>query len=157
MKQRSSQYFIIKLRYYASPHYLKLWHEKNSAIGLKKHHEAAVTHNDFFWKFVERVTGKTHRDFVIEYGMFASECATEELEADHKLVLLKGEGWFNYLIPKENTELIDWFLEHSKHIYRKIVNRIKIVFAFHQPTTWKREEYQQDEAHRKLFMLPDGD
>ena len=83
------------------------------------------------------------------YG--ARECAVELLEAEYNVVLLDGEGWFTYFIPKTNTELIAWLVENSKHIPTKVLKLKRILFEFHEPTTWRREQFKTNEKMRNLL------
>lgn len=122
-------------------------------VGAKKHQEAAQLHNAFFWKFVEHVSGKTHDYFIREYMLSSNECAIEELEANHKLVLLPGEGWFTYFLPKGDTELTEWFKENCKHIPNKVLKRKNIVFEFHEPEYWwKRDHFRTPDNLRKKYF-----
>jgi len=139
MRNKTSNYYIIKLRYYASEYHLKKWHDDNCSKSHMVHVNACKKHNDFFWSFFEKVTGIPRREFQTKYAS-STECAIEELEADHGLVIQTNEGWYTYLIPKKNTELIQWFNDNKGDIPSKVMKKIRICFISHEPTTWKREE-----------------
>ncbi len=150
-KSKSGSYFIIKLRSYASPYYLKLWHEKNSSIGLKKHMEACQKSNDFFVKLFEHVTGQDYyEEHTPRYFLGAKECAIEILESDFNIILSPGEGWFEYLIPKNNPQLFQWILDNKGDIPFKITKRSNIDLYFHQPTTWRREQFKSKSWERDI-------
>ena len=154
MKQiQCKDYHIFKVRYYASPYYLKQFHERKSK-GIKKHHEAAQKHHDFYWAFIEKATGKNSDHFFKEFSLGARECATEEINETHGIVILFGEGWVTYLIPKDkNSDLFDWMnLElESRKIPNKIVSKVQLGWGDYSPTTWQREHYKTPEKHAKLF------
>lgn len=146
-------YYIVKVRYYASPYYLKRFHEGKS-IGLTKHHEAALKHNGFYWSFMERVTGKSDKKFFNEFCFGARECAAEEINETHGIIILHGEGWVTYLLPKEkNSDLFDWMnLElKSREVPNKIVSKIQLGWGDYSPTTWMRERYKTPEKYAELF------
>ena len=152
MTRANSTYFIIKLRVYASKYYLNLWHKKGNMLGHKKHCEACDKHNKFFIKFYEHVTGQSYRDILINYAYGTKECAVEILESEHNVVLgWQGEEWFSYLIPKTNTELIQWILDNKGDIPFKIMKRSRIILDFHKPSTRNREMFKTKEDMKEFY------
>ena len=105
-------YFIIKLRNYADASLLKKWEKERDVNEFaplpKQHYERARLHNEFFWKFIERITGKTDNEWFSKYMFEPSECAQEEVHETHDIMISKGEGWITYLIPIKYPELIEW-------------------------------------------------
>ena len=146
-------YHIVKVRYYASPYYLKQFHE-GKIKGVKKHSEAASKHSEFYWSFIEKATGKSDDYFYKEFCFGARECATEEINETHGMIILFGEGWVTYLIPKDkNQDLFNWMISEleSRKIPNKIVTRIFLGWGDYSPTTWMRERYKTTEKYAKLF------
>jgi hypothetical protein len=148
----NKDYFIIKLRTYASPYYLKLWHEKNSVIGLKKHHEAAAKHQDFFERLYEYITKSKYNDLFFEYGLSLGDCAREIIDSDYGIILNRGEAWQTYVIPKEKTELISWFMDNIGDIPYKILKRSRIILDFHKPnSTFWRDRFRLSDEDKAEF------
>lgn len=150
---KCKDYYIVKVRYYASPYYLKQFHEGKSK-GIKKHHEAASKHSEFYWAFMERASGKNSDHFFKEFCLGARECATEEINETHGIIILFGEGWVTYLIPKDkNSDLFDWVKSEvkSREIPNKIVGKVQLGWGDYSPTTWQRENYKTPEKYAELF------
>lgn len=146
-------YHIVKVRYYASPYYLKQFHEGKSKA-VKKHHEAAAKHSEFYWSFIERASGKNSDHFFKEFCLGARECATEEINETQGIIILFGEGWVTYLIPKDkNSELFDWVKSEikSREIPSKIVSKVQLGWGDYSPTTWQRKNYKTPEKYAELF------
>jgi hypothetical protein len=149
---KCNEHFIIKLRYYASEHFLKLMHSDgaSSAIGRQKHMEATRDYHTFFWNFITRVTEKPDMYFHKHYFMHATECAIEEIYETHGIYISQREGHYYYFIPKKHTEIIQWVKDNVNipctPLKKTTVGIIKLV-----PDTWRREEYKtEEELFKKL-------
>lgn len=138
MKQlKCEDYFIVKIRYYASKYYLKKFHN-NDVIGLKKHHEAAKNHTDFFWAFIEKVAGK--QDYFEKYYYNIKECVLEEIHETYGIIIIQEEGFYKYFIPKnnKNSKLIDWMVENIKNPF-VILRKTYIGYMDTTPSTFYRK------------------
>lgn len=126
MMFKSKDFFIIKLRYYASEYYLKKFHN-GDPTGRIKHSEAANRHMAFLYDFIHRVTGHTLEYYTNRYGhrkgiMFnMKEKLLQRLIKKYNIVVSEGEGWYTYHIPKGETELIEWVIKETSE--RKIPSK----------------------------------
>ena len=103
----SKDYFIIRVRYYASEYLMKKQHEQGSHP--KQQWERAEQINKLYWDFITFVTKKEHEWWLLEYPHWAKECAIEEMEDNFGIVISDREGNYVFLIPKRHTHIIDWF------------------------------------------------
>lgn len=116
---KCEDYFIIKVRFYASRYYLKKFYN-NESIGRQKHWEAAKNHTEFFWNFIEKVTGTLSDKYYEKYMFNAKECVIEELNETYGIIIVEGEGYYKYFIPKNdsNLELVEWVKKNIKNPYK---------------------------------------
>lgn len=133
---KCEDYFIIKVRFYASRYYLKKFHN-DEPIGIKKHWEAAKNHTEFFWNFIEKVTKKSHEDYINEYFFSSKECAIEEIHEVYGIIIVEGEGYYKYFIPRNdsNLELVEWIKINCKNsfkILKKTYTFVKPVSTFYR-------------------------
>lgn len=145
--------FVIKLRKYASPYYLKLWHEKNNHIGHLKHIEAGKRHFEFFIKLYEHVTKTKYDDLFFEYAFSMADCAKEILESDYQILQFEGEAYTTYVFDKDNSELISFFMDNITEIPYKIMKRSRYWMWYDKPqTTYLRDLFRLD-PERKAELL----
>jgi hypothetical protein len=132
-KLKCEDYFIIKIRYYASKYYLNRFHN-NDVIGLKKQYEAAQKHTKFFWDFVEHIAGK--QNYYEKYYYNTKECVLEEIHETHGIIIRQEEVFYKYFIPKNdnNLELISWMEENIKNPYA-VLRKTYIGFIDTTPST----------------------
>lgn len=146
---KCNDHFIIKLRYYASEYYLKLFHDGNP-IGRQKHSEAARDYHIFFWNFITRVTEKEEMYFHKHYFMHATECAIEEIFETHGIYISQCEGHYTYFIPKRHIEIIKW-VKDNVNIPCTPLKKTRVGIIKTTPDTWRREEYKtEEELFKKL-------
>lgn len=145
--------YIIKLRKYASPYYLKLWHEKNSNIGYQKHLEAAKKYHEFFIKLYEFVTKSHYNNLFNTYGGSMSDCAKEILHNDYQILQFEGEAYTTFVFNKNNSELISFFTENITNIPHKIMKRSRYWMHYNQPpSNYFRETFKlSPEEKKQLF------
>jgi hypothetical protein len=135
---RCKDYFIIKIRYYADE---KLLSKCRDNMPLpQEHHDRAKEWNEFFWKFVERVTKTTQKEWRHKYLFDTRECAIEEIFELHGIFLQDNEGWENILVPISNTEIIEWIRENNKLPF-KVPQKINLGSYRYRGNieTWQRE------------------
>lgn len=101
---QAKDYAIFSLRYYADRKVL-------NRLGptAPQHMERARNHSEFFWKLFCFVTKKNRDEYIKKYWFFVTECLEEELECDHGIIRKCQEGVYIYFIPKEKTDLVNWF------------------------------------------------
>lgn len=132
---KCDDFYIFKVRVYASSYYLKKFH-LGDKTAHRKQHETAKLANDFFWQFFLAATKYDMLYVYTKYGFSGKECAVEYLR-DIDIIHKKGsEAWDVYLIPKSNTQLIHFveeYLELNKITYKK-VKKIRIFFNFYKLT-----------------------
>ncbi len=138
---KSSDYYIIKLRYYTTKYYLKKFHQGDS-VANKKHYDAAKKHGDFFWKFIEFVSGQTSQDVYTKYFTGSRECITEEIFETHGIIISNGEGWYTYLIPKDSVDIIKWINDNVGDIPHKEIKKYNM---------WWYENYLPSSLHRDMY------
>lgn len=125
----SSDYFHIKLRSYASPYMLNKFH-KGDLNANKAQMDAARKIVDFFWKLVEEVTGHDSSYYYLTYKGFGKEYAVADLYHKSGICIAGGEGWYYYIIPKQDKKLIKWFLDNSSHIKQVVLKRNRYTMYF---------------------------
>jgi hypothetical protein len=148
----NKKYFIIKLRQYASEYHLERWLKFNDNKGHLKHIEACKKHQVFFEKLYEHLTGNKYNDLFYEYGFSIKDCASEIIESDYGILLPRGEGWQKYLIPKDNQELIDWFMDNKGDIPFKILKKTNIWLKQHEPSTYWRDTFRLSEEMKHKLL-----
>lgn len=146
---KCKNYFIIKLRYYASPYFMKKFH-KGDAIANKKHYEAAVNYNNFIRKFIEIVSERPFSYYEKEFFLNSKECAYEDIHESHGIIIEQIKGYYILMIPKEHSDIINW-VKINVDIPFKILQKCEIGFGDYRPTTWKREEYRTSEELKKII------
>jgi hypothetical protein len=127
---KCKDFFIIKVRTYADEKVLNKFHKTPGHEELpypKQHYERAVDHNKFYWKFIEKVTGKGNVFWFREYMFGTKECVEDEIKESHGIIILDGEGWCTYLIPIKHVELIEWF-KTNVFLPTKVLKKIRSMF-----------------------------
>jgi len=113
----------------------------SNSIAQKKQWEAAENYNNFYWKFIKRVTGNKMEHYFWKYMLNSKDCAQEEIHETHGIIIVNGEGYYTYFIPKKNNniKLINWVEDNLINKYR-ILRKTNIGFMGTEPTTWQRED-----------------
>lgn len=144
MKQvKSKDYYIIKVRCYASPYYLKLFHSKDedkSTLGRMKQMDAGQADYKFFWGFIKQLTGKSEKEFQELYWFDARDCACEEIKETYGVLVTHNESCNRYYLPKNETnhEVFQWMQKNAPNTF-KVLKKTYVTFLDSTPTTWKRE------------------
>ena len=140
--RKRNEYYIIKLRTYASEYHMNKWSKDKNMKSYKLFIAACEKHHKFFWNFFEYLTNVPRAKMQLNYAG-SIECAVELLEAEHDVVLSpnSSDGWFHYLIPKTNKELIQWIHDNKGDIPFKELKSMRIILDFHKPTNWRREAF----------------
>lgn len=126
----SKNYVIIKVRNYADEKLLKKHFQEpgNESKPLpKQHYYRAKEHFAFFHLLVEKVTGKNFKTWADEYLFDTHECLKDEIRENYGILIIDGEGWVTYFLPKEKIELIGWFIVTVK-LPLKIVKKTRYSF-----------------------------
>lgn len=146
---KCKNYFIIKLRYYASPYYMKKF-RNGDPIANKKHYEASVNFNEFSRKFIEIVSERPYNYYEREYFLNSKECAYEDIHESHGIIFDQAKAYYVLMIPKEYTDIINW-VKNNVNIPFKIVKKTELGFCDFRPTTWKREEYKTTDEIKEML------
>lgn len=144
-KIRCSDYIIIKVRYYADNKLLnkhhKLQKQQNKSLPLpEQHHQRSKLYNEFFWKFIEKLTNKNMKQWHNKYMLETRECLHDEIEENFGIITSKEEGRDTFLIPKNNSEIINWFKENITIPYKE-VRKINLGYiGFERNIKYRRED-----------------
>ena len=141
-RANSRDYFIIKLRVYASEYHLRRWHDHGIRESHRKHVESCARHQEFFEKLYEHVTGNSYHDLFFEYSFAMGDCAREILESEHGIIMNRGEAWQTYILPKERHDLIEWFIQNVGDIPHKVLKRSRVILDFHIRSTKTRDHFR---------------
>lgn len=135
-KLTSKDYTIFKIRYYADGINVR----KGKFEGDDKQHwDRAKEYGDFFWRFFEKTTGESHKEWVYKYFLSSRECAIEELHDIYDIIIPESEEYYYWYIPNKLADIIDWVKENCKLPFT-IVKRAPSQWVFNvEKTTWKRE------------------
>lgn len=125
---KCKDYFIFKVQTYADKKVLDEWHLHKDAPMPKQHWERVKSHIEFFHSLVEKLTGKGMNHWALEFGMFRNECLRDELSEFHGIHIHETEGTNIYMIPKDRTDLIQWFKDNLQNPY-KILKKVDIRFT----------------------------
>jgi len=142
--KKSSDFFIIKIRCSASKYYLKKFHNHEN-VGIQKQWDAAGKYLDFFWKFFTYVSGITQKDFTIEYFLGARDCATEVLNETYGIHISTVNNYYEYFIPIEKVEIINWVKSNIGDIPYKIIKKAPmtvVVDLLKNPISFHRTMYK---------------
>lgn len=150
--RKLNEYYIIKLRTSASDYHMDKWWKEKCMDSYKIFISACEKHQKFFWKFFEYLTNIPQGKMMLNYAG-GQECAVEILEAEHDIVLApnSSDGWFYYLIPKTNKELIQWIHDNKGDIPFKELKRMRIILDFHKPSTWRRDAFKLDTDYYQML------
>lgn len=150
----SKNYFKVKIRYYADK---KLLDRSRGGNLPAQHRERAALYNDFFWKFVEKVTGKTNLEFHDIYMFGATECAHEEMEQTHGIVIkLFEDGYYTYYIPNNHLEIIEWVKLNVKSPY-KVLKRAHTL-SYHSSTVnyHRSDSKERTERFKQMILISES-
>ena len=128
-KFKCKNYYIIKIRYYASKYLLDKYYNDpnhNEKPLPKQHHERAKIYTYFFWKFFNHVTGIEDKDWYLKYSFESRECAKDELQDKFGILQSDAESEMIFLIPKDKEEIFKWVKENVNLPY-KIVSVLKYI------------------------------
>lgn len=133
-------YYIIRLRINTTKYYLKKFHNYEQ-IGLIKQRDAVEKYLDFFWNFVNLITGRDSKYYYINYNS-SVDCAKEELNDFDIHVKLLRTDYDYYFIPKteENISIVRWMFENAK-VDIKIVKKLG-GYPVKNNGTWYREHFK---------------
>lgn len=149
-KIKCKDYFIFKLRYCADRRILDRFGPSHP-----QHWERAELSIEFFWNFVERVTGKKQSYWYDEYMTFTQECATEELATDYGIFrFLLSAGCYTYFIPLKYKEIIDWVVPNIRSPY-KIIKKASVGFVnTDKNCRWYRDNGKKftEDWKQKMFI-----
>lgn len=149
----NKDYVVFKVRYYASEYILN-----KHGPSHKQHWDRARFGVEFFWKLYEFVTKKSSSTFMTEHMLYAQESACEELEYDYGGIMRHSrEGDYYYLIPINNTALIEWMHDNIFPLPYKILRKAKLGYHSTQDDTmyWRNtarkftEEQKQKQFERE--------
>lgn len=132
-----SDYTIFKIRYYADDINVS----KGKFDGDENQQwERAQEYTKFFWQMVEKVTGKSHSEWVKEYFLSTKECALEELHEKYDIIIPESEEYYYWYIPNTLSDLIQWIGENCKLPFQ-IVRKSPYNSILDRPkTTWRRSD-----------------
>lgn len=149
MKLKSKDCFIFKVRFYATAYHVKKFLEGSHESHLK-HIKAAELYHDFFWKFIEKVNGKTKTYYLKLYTSF-TDCAIEEINESHNIKVINSpEGCRTFIIPKENNEeLFQWCKENAPNI--TILTRVCPWWLNREVTTWHRDNFKLSDELKEML------
>lgn len=128
MEIKCSDYLIVKLRYYADAKVLKKHYaDPNHADKWlpKQHHERAVAYHDFFFSFIEKITGKSKDYWYYQYMTDASACLREEIHETYGILTSDTGGYYVWMIPKNRKDLFDWVVENTTVPY-KVMKKVHL-------------------------------
>ena len=145
---KCSDYFIVKLRYYADEKVLKKHYADPNHANLplpKQHRDRARDYYAFFWVFVERVTGKSSKYWWYQFMTDASGCVRDEIQDRYGILISDTEGWVVYMIPKKHKDLFDWVIQNATVPYKEMkkVNLGAWSWSGLEANTWRREDSKQ--------------
>ena len=146
MKQmKHSDYCIIKLRTSASEYHMKKWLKEDNKNSAKINWEYTKVCVNFFYDLVKQVTSHEFDTYHQKYMVGASDCAREELESDFNILIRKSGSYDYYLIPKTNSDLIEWFKKTAteKKLTFKVVSKTSSMYYERRPSTWNRERSKE--------------
>lgn len=87
-----------------------------------QHNERAKEYLSFFAKLVKKLTGKPMSYFYLRCTSFHQEIIKELLKKDYGIIVVTGEEYNWWFVPKNNKELSSWVEENCKLPF-KIVKR----------------------------------
>ncbi len=138
---KCSDYFIIKLRFYASDHYMRLM-RKGNRNGYIKHMLASRNYYTFFWKFIEKVTDKKYEYFSNNYFLHEVESSIEEIRETHDIYHSQtSKGYHTFFIPRKYKDIVNW-VKASVNIPNTILDKSSIRIVKLKPNTHIREGYK---------------
>jgi hypothetical protein len=162
---KCKDYYIIKVRIYASKYLLDKYHsDKNNRNKPypKQHRDRAVQYTKFFWEFFTHVTGINDKDWYFKYMFNARECALEELQDKYGILTSDAEAERIFLIPKEKEDLFEWFKENVGLPY-KVVSVLKYLpLSFRYSDNYdlgnlRQESEEFTKKQKEKFGIKDGE
>ena len=130
-------YFIMKIRTYADKHVLDKWHKTNGPTP-QQHRDRAMSIYNFTCALIEHVTHDPYDTFMLLSHLDSDECIRELLYEKSGVLVRYGEAVRTYMIPNNQTELIDWFKAHAPQP-NWIVKKTNVSFMS-EPTDYFRTE-----------------
>lgn len=151
---KCEDYFIIKVRYYASDYILKKWRYNNDHTP-KQHWERAVASGELFWALSEYVTGKSQEQYGNEYFLDLKHWAQEDLKEVHGIFIDEGGKCFNYMIPKNKVNVYNWLINYLKETDKlpfKEVKKIRLgYYDMRLPSYWFQTRKEARNKAQKVF------
>ena len=130
-KFNCKDYYIIKIRVYASKYLLDKSDNNNLPLP-EQHSERAMQYHVFFWQLFEKYTGITQHVWRLKYFGDGQSCAYEELEERFGILQSDAESERIFLIPKGKEDIFEWIKDNVKLPYKviKVLNHIPLSFRF---------------------------
>lgn len=157
---KCKDYAIFRVNYYAD-------RDKSGVINitdtkvLRQHHERVKTFHDFCWKLIEKLTGKPMSFWIYEFAMHETRsCALEYIWEHHGIMTAdQTDGIMLFMVPKEQTELIEWIKSNVKNPFTMPKKTdIRVFDHFYMGGVgMKFPTYKRDEAYEfKNKYYPTG-
>jgi hypothetical protein len=137
---RCKDYHIIRVRYYADQKLLDK-HRKTGGPYPIQHHERAKSHYHFQMALIKHVTGFDHQALFDMYQFGTLEAGLEDMEEMSGIRYSGGEGDATYMIPKERTDLIEWFHQNLTENPFRVMKRIRMGYQKYRefPSRFRRD------------------
>jgi len=147
-KFKCKNFYIIKIRVYASKYLLDKSYNNPSHSLPEQHRERARRYTEFFWEFFNHITGIKSVDWYLKYSFQSKECACDELQEKFGILKSDAECEKIFYIPKENVELFEWIKENVKLPYKvvSVLRNIPLKFLYNDNyglNTTRREESEE--------------
>lgn len=150
---KCSDYFIVKLRYYADESVLKAFYKTPGHESLplpKQHWERAQEYTKFYWKFIEKVTGKSSEFWYKQYMFNSRECVEDEINESHGIIVQGGEGWSTFFIPIRYEDIFEW-VKNNTTVPIKIIKKTNMFFINYWGTKINKERRKEEREHTIEF------
>jgi hypothetical protein len=139
---RCKDYHIIRVRYYADQKLLDK-HHKETPNGPypKQHHDRAKSYYAFKMALIKHVTGFDQQALFDMYQFGTVDCGLEDMEEMSGIRYSSGEGWDTFMIPKERTDLIEWFHQNLTENPFRVMKVIRMGYQKYRefPSRFKRD------------------
>lgn len=139
---RCKDYHIIKIRHYADQKLLDKHHREDPEGPYpRQHHERGRAYFAFQLALIEHVTGLDNLALFTLYQSHTMRAGMEDVEEKTGIRYSVGEGWETYMIPKDKTDLIEWFHNNITANPFKVVKRTHLGYLGYRefPTNIWRE------------------
>lgn len=148
----SKTHRYISVRQFPSDYIIKKFH-KNDPKALKQFHDHAKLYNDFYQKFVEKVTGNDYQYYIDEYMFGTKEATKEEVHETSGISVCDAGNYVQYCIPLREGVIFDWLidqLEGSK-LKHKVLKKTRGTYMDHGVSTFHRDSNRTPNNIRQLL------